>query len=254
MTTASAEAELGQRPPADHMLRRSRRDLARLHHAVGSRLIVARAWEAFWPPGDTVAPLNILDLGAGDGTLSLAVARSLPGAWSPVHLTLLDRDNVVSPTTLAGFADIGWNAIAYSGDVLDWAERPAAVRPRGASAPPWDLITTCLFLHHFERTQLKLLLGAIAQRTQHFFACEPRRYLTALASRHLVGATGANAVTRRDAVLSVRAGFRDRELTNLWPGPSAGWRLNEYAAGDFTHCFSARRHALSSQSGQRLTG
>ena len=48
-----------------------------------------------------------------------------------------------------------------------------------------------------------------------------------------------DAVTRADALISVHAGFRDAELGALWP--SAGWTVDEYAAGLFSHCFAARR-------------
>jgi len=74
-----------------------------------------------------------------------------------------------------------------------------------------------------------------------FFAFEPRRGGLALAGSHLVGALGANAVTRHDAVLSVHAGFRGRELTAAWPRSGAAWSLHEEDAGLFSHCFSAQR-------------
>jgi hypothetical protein len=40
-------------------------------------------------------------------------------------------------------------------------------------------------------------------------------------------------------VLSVRAGFRGKELTPLWPG--SRWHVDESPAGLFTHRFVARR-------------
>jgi hypothetical protein len=98
-----------------------------------------------------------------------------------------------------------------------------------------------LFLHHFEGAPLGTLLGAIAARSERFFACEPRRSWMALAGSHLVGALGANAVTREDAVLSVHAGFRDDELAALWPAPKTAWQLEEHGAGLFSHCLLAQR-------------
>jgi hypothetical protein len=55
----------------------------------------------------------------------------------------------------------------------------------------------------------------------------------------MVFALGANDVTRHDAVASVRAGFRGRELSGLWPAGAAGWRLNERGIFPFTHLFHA---------------
>jgi len=229
---------------ADPAAQRSRRDLMRVHRAMGTRSIVARGWQALWPtpatlprtvPGTSASPLKVLEIGAGDGTLLLAVARALAPTWPAVQLTLLDRQNIVSPTTLASYAELGWSARAEVVDVLDWAAASASL------APSWDLITASLFLHHFKGAQLERLISAIASRSQRFFACEPRRAPLALAGSHLVGALGANAVTREDAVLSVHAGFRAHEVTELWPGPGTAWQTHEYAAGLFSHCFSAQR-------------
>jgi hypothetical protein len=107
--------------------------------------------------------------------------------------------------------------------------------------PRWNVIVANLFLHHFDGHELALLLAAIAATTDAFVACEPRRGWPALVGSRLVGAIGAGAVTRTDAVLSVHAGFRAQELTALWPERHAGWRLHEHAAGPFTHVFRATR-------------
>ncbi|MEJ0007603.1 MAG: hypothetical protein WDM77_14865 [Steroidobacteraceae bacterium] len=64
------------------------------------------------------------------------------------------------------------------------------------------------------------------------------------------GALGANSVTRTDAVLSVAAGFRDAEISTLWPGEPPHWALKEDALGPFSHYFLAERSAAW-QSGDR---
>lgn len=227
---------------ADPAARRSRRDLRRVHRAMGTCAIVARGWQALWPSRRVTGPLQILEIGAGDGTLLLGVARRLAPAWPAVQLTLLDRQDIVSAATQAAYAELGWTTRVEVTDVLDWVARGAAAAPGSAAgAPTWDLITTTLFLHHFEGAQLDALLAAMASRSHRFFACEPRRAWPALAGSHLVGAIGANAVTRADAVSSVRAGFRGRELSQRWPGTDRAWHADEYAAGLFSHCFGARR-------------
>jgi len=214
---------------------RSRRDLQRVHRAMGTRAIVRRALCEMQVARRSSAPLRILELGAGDGSLMLSVARSLPAGWPPVALTLLDRQPLVLPSTRDAFASLRWSATPRVVDVLDWAARPPD------APPPWDLIVANLFLHHFEGPQLASLLAAIAGHGQRLLAVEPRRSALALAGSHLIGALGVNAVTRADAVLSVRAGFRDHELTALWPADAAPWRLREGAAGLFSHLFSAVR-------------
>ena len=47
-------------------------------------------------------------------------------------------------------------------------------------------------------------------------------------------------------MLSVRAGFIGRELSAAWPPAAAGWRLEEYDDGLFTHCFCAARAEITS--------
>ena len=220
----------------------SRADLRRVHRAIGTRGLLARRI------GDLLAdahsarqPLRLLELGAGDGSLMLGVARALAPQGLRVELTLLDRLALLDDATAAGYAATGWSVVARVGDVLDWAASVAATV--AAETPPqrWDLIVANLFLHHFEGAQLGALLAAVAASTPRFLACEPHRGPVALVGSHLVGLLGARAVTREDAVLSVHAGFRERELTAAWPAPAALWRLREERAGLFSHCFSARR-------------
>jgi len=224
--------------------RRSRRDLVRVHRMMGTRGILASGWRTLLGERRDTAPLRILEIGAGDGTLLLGVARRLAPTWPQVELTLLDRLDIVGAATLAGYAQLGWTVRVEVADALDWAAGCAAVGAQTRApvpAPTWDLVSCALFLHHFEGAQLLGLLAGIASCTDRFFACEPQRSWRALLGSHLVGAIGANAVTRGDAVLSVHAGFRDGEITAHWPSDGSAWQCAEFPARLFSHCFSARR-------------
>ena len=233
-----AAETLDHLPPDDPAARRSRRDLMRVHRVMGTRSIVARGWQALVPAPRAGGPLRILEIGAGDGSLLLRVARSLAPGWPRVQLCLLDRQDIVTPATLAGFAKMGWGVQVQAVDVLDWAARPPRPLPGGVFER-WDLITTSLFLHHFQGDALDALLAAVAARSDRFFAVEPSRSWPALVGSHLVGAIGANAVTRQDAVLSVHAGFRGFEISARWPKAGGAWQLQEGTAGLFGHRFSA---------------
>ena len=211
---------------------RSRRDLRRIHVAMGNCGIVAQGLRTCGLWRADKVPLRVLELGAGDGSLMLRVARTLAPDWPRIELTLLDRQALVTPSTVEGYAQLGWTASLRVQDVQQWA---------GGAPERWDVIVATLFLHHFEGEALSTLLAAVAASTGWFFACEPRRGWMALAGSHLVGALGANAVTREDAVLSVRAGFAGTELSALWPAGSTDWRLREYRSGMFSHCFAAQR-------------
>lgn len=221
---------------------RSRRDLRRVHRAMGTRTIVQRALSDFMAvPRMTPRPLQVLELGAGDGRLLLDVARRLAPAWPPVDLTLLDAQPVVEGDTIDSYAELGWTAVVAVTDVLHWAASATDPLHQGRATAHWDLIVANLFLHHFAGPQLATLLRAIAERSDRFLACEPRRAWLALAGSHLLGVIGASAVTRADAVLSVHAGFHRQELTALWPAVGVEWQVQEYSAGLFSHCFRAAR-------------
>ena len=230
--TAEALDELA---PGDPRARRSRRDLRRIHRVMGSiswlRQAVARLRLAR-------PPARVIELGAGDGTLMLRLARALRPHWSGVALTLLDRQRVVDGGTLEQFEALGWHATVVCQDAVEWA--------RSAPTPQYDLCVTTLFLHHFQDAQLALLLRAIAGRSGAFIAMEPRRDALASLGSRLVGLLGANAVTRDDAVKSVAAGFARQELTAVWPRADGGWWTQEFPAWPFSHAFiCARTHARS---------
>jgi len=207
-------------PASDRRAQRSRADLRRINALMGNARHLARMLAA---PAQRIA-----DLGAGDGSVMLAVARRLrrPG----VELVLVDR----SPSAhVDDFKRHGWQAATATADVHDFLAR------RG---PRFDAIVANLFLHHFEDEPLRRLLELAAARTSLFVACEPRRARLPLYASRLLGAIGCNDVTRHDAVVSVRAGFRDDELSRLWPR-EWGWRLCERAAWPFSHLFVAEHDA-----------
>ena len=250
--------------PGDPDAVRSRRDLQRVNRVHGARSILARELRLAAAAAPVDRPLRILELGCGDGSLLLALANRLATRLRSVDLTLLDREPVVEASTLAAFSRLGWRAEIAKVDVLDWAAGntepalatarapPAGTSPqRGGCTPArWDLVVANLFLHHFDAAALELLLSAVAARAECFAACEPRRAWLPLLGSRLIGALGVNAVTRNDAVLSVRAGFVGAEIGAAWPSRSAAmeWHLVEWEAGLFNHCFRARRAMASNGS------
>jgi len=213
----------------DPQAQRSRRDLQRLNRVMATLSIVLRALDLAAP---RPVPRSILELGAGDGTLMLRLAQSRAAHWPGVNVALLDRQDLIDARTLDGFHSIGWTPEVVTADVFDWLERPSAMH--------WDVVVANLFVHHFSVKQLSQLFAAISTRSRAFVCCEPRRAAVPLLASRLVGFIGANALTREDAILSVRAGFRNQEISALWPDPR-NWRLREYPAGLFSHCFVAAR-------------
>jgi SAM-dependent methyltransferase len=178
-------------------------------------------------------PRRILELGAGDGTLLLRFARAQRPRWNDVKLTLLDRVDLVSEQTHAGYRELGWQVGFLRTDALEWAASP--------QTRSYDLCFANLFLHHFEPAPLVFLLRAVAAATDAFVACEPRRSNVARVGSRLIVLLGASEVTRQDAVKSVAAGFADRELSAAWSTPGGDWNLVEFAAPPFSHCLAAAR-------------
>jgi hypothetical protein len=214
--------------------RRSRSDLRRVHVALRS---IANLQRAVARLQLAVQPRRILELGAGDGTLLLRFARVQRPRWKGVELTLLDRVDLVSEETLAGYRELGWQVNFLHADALEWA---AARQLRSDDDRRYDLCFANLFLHHFEPAPLVLLLRAVAAVTDAFVACEPRRSNIARVGSRLIGLLGASEVTRQDAVKSVAAGFTGRELSTAW-STRGGWNLVEFPAPPFCHCLAAAR-------------
>ena len=211
-------------PSTDPRAIQSRRDLQRLNRCMGSARILAGAVASF-------RPRRIVELGAGDGTLLLEVAQRVSPAWSGAELLLLDRYPIVKPTSLQRFSEFKCQAAAEPTEVHEWL----STAPGGSC----DLMIVNLFLHHFREDELLALLASAARVTRRFVALEPRRNGLSLTFSKLLGGIGCNSVTRHDAVVSVRAGFRRQELSQCWP--TGNWRLQEGAAGCFSHLFVAVR-------------
>lgn len=212
---------------------RSRGDLRRINRLMAAQSLLARPLDALRRDAPA-APL--VELGAGDGSLALRLAQRLAKRQPRATLELVDLQPSVSEATRAGFAALGWELRVTRADVFDWLHRPTMA---GAMAP---IVFANLFVHHFEGARLQALLAGLAGRAHAFVCLEPRRASGALLGSYLLGALGCNAVTRHDAVVSVRAGFAGHELSAGWPA-AGGWTLREGAAGVFGHRFEARRAA-----------
>lgn len=220
---------LDELPAGDRRAIHGRRDLQKVNALMGNAATMARALNGAF--GER-PPRSIVELGSGDGTLLLDIAKKLGPRWKSVRVVMVDRQQAPSSQTRQQFAALSWHVDAIQTDIFDWLDRP--------HPEPAGLTVTSLFLHHFATENLQRLLCRAAAQTSFFLACEPRRSSFGLAGAWLLPLIGCNSVTWHDARISVRAGFADRELSDLWPRDGE-WRLAEAQAGLFGHCFSAQR-------------
>lgn len=217
---------LDELPSDDPRAIRSRRDLRRLNRLMRHADILRSTLEAHFDK----PPRRLVEMGAGDGSLMLEIAEQNHHRWPNVRLIVVDRQNIISETVQARFRRLGWELNIVAADVFDWLAVDTFA----------DAIVANLFLHHFSDETLAKLLQRASARTNLFVASETRRNgLSRLITRAL-WLFGCNKITRHDAQLSVAAGFRDGELSSLWPN-QRDWEFIDRRAIAFTQLFVARR-------------
>jgi hypothetical protein len=216
-------------PGGDPAAIQSRRDLQRLNVVMGQPASIARLLKKHQAPRGM---RRLVDLGGGDGTLLLRVARQLASHCGTMQGVVVDRQILVSAGTREEFGRLGWGIEVAAADALEWLVR--------VPLQEGTVMMANLFLHHFREEPLCAMLAQISARTELFVACEPRRSWLTLRASRLVGWIGCNAVTQYDAAISVRAGFAGREISTLWPARD-DWDIEEGPIGLFSHFFVACR-------------
>ena len=228
---------LDELPPDDPRAVHSRGDLRRVNKLMGNADIIAGAIGASGAIGATGAlgarraALTIVELGGGDGTFLLELAKRVAPVLGAARAILVDQQDLMTRHTREALAALEWHVDPVKADVFEWLGRPNEIA---------DVTIVNLFLHHFKGQRLSTLLREASKQTRMFVACEPHRSRRALAAASLMGLIGCNRVTVHDARISVRAGFRDTDLSAIWPG-ERDWTLKEQKAGRFTHCFVAMK-------------
>ena len=98
---------LDELPPGDPRAVRSRRDLRRVNAWMRNHSIMAGALRNHLKGQ---MPEQIIELGAGDGDFLLQVAKNWARRPNVIAM-LLDRQQIVSPQTVASFASLGWRTL-----------------------------------------------------------------------------------------------------------------------------------------------
>src|SRR5512135_3360719 len=98
-------------PTADPRAVGSRADLQRLNHIMGHARILSRAIRHHLAETPFRSkPLRLVELGAGDGTLLLRLARRLAALGVIAKVTLIDRQELISAETRRAFDSLNWSA------------------------------------------------------------------------------------------------------------------------------------------------
>src|SRR5277367_3292260 len=112
-------------PSVDRRAIGSRSDLRRLNFIMGHAGILSRAARSQLAESLVRSrPLRLVELGAGDGTFLLRLARRWAALGVRAEATLLDRQNLVAAETRHAFAALSWSVESVAKDVFAWLEHP----------------------------------------------------------------------------------------------------------------------------------
>jgi SAM-dependent methyltransferase len=200
---------------------RNRRDLRRLNAVMGNHRWLCNRLEYEVRPGD-----RVLELGAGDGWLLRQLARRLCGRG--VAITGLDRCG--APTDLPPEAE--W----IQADLLEFADWSA-----------YSVIVVNLLLHQFEDEALRTLGARMGASARCVIGNETVRGPWHSFMARVSFLLGMGPVSRHDAVVSVRAGFRPGELASLLGLTDEAWQVEERISIFSALRFCARREGVDAK-------
>ena len=179
--------------PEDPDAKRSRRDLRRINLFMGNMRWIRE--EILKVLSQTNTKLNVIEIGSGDGQF-LESLKNIKG------LNLKGVDLQPKPKSIS--SEIEW----IQKDVFEINNLPQN------NSDPTAVICN-LILHHFTDDQLSKL-GKLISKANHIIINEPSRRLIPLLMGYLAFPL-LGKVTRHDMIISIRAGFRDRELLKFFP-------------------------------------
>ncbi|MCU0497717.1 MAG: methyltransferase domain-containing protein [Anaerolineae bacterium] len=194
--------DLGVGSPEE--VRRCLADLGRINRYLGG---ITGITDHLYPRlKQRAQPATVVDLGAGAGQISAAIARWAQSQALTVRVIALDlsaRNLAIASEQLDRLP----NAFALQGDVhqLPLAERGA------------DYVISSLFLHHFNPTQVVKILRAAYAASQRGIIMNDlvRGWLPWVAFQCVQPIFARSYLTRHDGALSVRRAYTPQELYKL---------------------------------------
>lgn len=195
--------------------RRSRRDLRILNRIMGNGAWIQRVLAARARKGE-----RVIEIGAGDGALAMALMKNELGPVAGLDL-------VRRPA--------GWpvRATWFQTSVFDFV-----------SWPDYPVVIASLVFHHFSAGELALIGAQLSAHARLIVISEPlRTRRTSWLFRLLCPLIRADPVTRHDGRVSIEAGFRREELPTFLKLDAAEWtwKITETFGG--AHRLIAERRA-----------
>ena len=179
------------------------------------------------------SPVRIVELGSGDGSLACKMLLRWGKVADGSRIIFVDQSSCLETNHVEPLGRLGWEVDNQVMDVFEWFERDAS---------EIDLCFASLFIHHFTFEEITRLFDQLKTRTKAFVCLEPRRDWKGLLAAKALWCIRCHPVTLNDACISVRAGFLNQELSQIWmQNTERSWDTEEHSAGLFSHLFSAKK-------------
>ena len=200
--------EFLDRPDCDPALAAaSYRFMEMINRRFGGIRIVRRFLASEIAGRHTRAPLRILDIGSGSCDIPLAVSRWARACAIPLHFTCLEMPSHAVNSARGQLARAGDPAVELLQEDA-FTHQPAE---------PYDCAVASMCFHHFSNAQILTLLRRLRGFVLNSVLINDlqRSRLASLSARLLLFGTGTPAGVRHDALLSIRRGFKIKELVTL---------------------------------------
>lgn len=220
MRTRVLQQELLETYPDDHPdAIIGREDLLLVNAVMGNHHWMERMLRRHYQPG-----WKITEIGAGDGALSRRFVEA----------------GICEAGALHAF-DLAGRPATWPRDAT-WTQGDLFLQP----LPDSEVLVANLFLHHFTDAQLRMLGSRISPKTRLILAAEPeRRWMHTIMGRFFSWLAELHPITKFDMQVSIRAGFREDELSaSLGLDAQAwGWKHQATLLGGYR--FIATRRDVS---------
>ncbi|MDA3799145.1 MAG: methyltransferase domain-containing protein [Kiritimatiellae bacterium] len=181
--------------------------MERVNGYFGGTQVVRRFLSAETRDRDINAPLRILDIGSGSCDIPLAVSRWARARAIPIEITCLEvADQAV---------EIARRKLALANDPAVHLLQEDAFTHHPSE--PYDCAVASMCFHHFDNDQILTLLQRLRSFVTHRVLINDLRRSpwASIGAGLLLAGSGSMPDVRHDALLSIRRGFKIKELESV---------------------------------------